>query len=141
MADLHVGISKVLERIPVSDGIPTPRVPAVDVSLDRETIAQLADDLGDAGLVADAVTIFLEELPGRLVAIHRACGADAVDDVKSVAHSLKGSAAMLGAVRLSSLCAQMETAASESVLSELTSEAEQVETLMRDYLVEEAIAG
>ena len=141
MADLHVGISKVLERIPVGDGIPTPRLPAVDVSLDRETIAQLAEDLGDSGLVAAALTIFLEELPERLVAIHRAFGAGAAEDVKSVAHSLKGSSAMLGALRLSSLCAQMETAASESVLSELTSEAEQVETLMREYLVEDAVGA
>ena len=141
MADLHVGISKVLERVPVAEGIPAPRQPVVDASLDRETIAQLVEDLGDSGLVAAAVTIFLEELPERLVAIHRACGEGAADDVKSVAHSLKGSAAMLGALRLSSLCAEMETSTSESVLSELTAEAEQVETLMRDYLVEDAVAG
>ena len=48
---------------------------------------------------------------------------------------------MLRALRLSSLCAEMETSTSESVLSELTAEAEQVETLMRDYLVEDAVAG
>ena len=141
MADLHVGISKVLERVPVAEGIPAPRQPVVDASLDRGDHCSAGRGPGDSGLVAAAVTIFLEELPERLVAIHRACGEGAADDVKSVAHSLKGSAAMLGALRLSSLCAEMETSTSESVLSELTAEAEQVETLMRDYLVEDAVAG
>lgn len=141
MAELHVGILKVLERSPVGSAIPVPRQPPAGVSLDREVLSQLVTDLDDADLVADAVTVFLEELPERLVAMHRAFGVDAMDDVQSVAHSLKGSSAMLGATQLSSICARLEAGPDQSVLSELTSEAEQVEMLMRDYLVEDPVAG
>jgi hypothetical protein len=42
---------------------------------------------------------------------------------------------------LSTLCAAVETDPSDAQLGELTAEAEQVETLMRDYLLEESVAG
>ncbi len=144
MADLHVGISKVLERVPNSGGeaeVPAQRQPDSDVSLDREALATLVEDLGDAGLVAEAVTIFLDELPTRLVALHRGFGAQSPEEVRAVSHSLKGSSGMLGATRLSTLCARMETDPSEVLLSEVTAEAEQVETLMRDFLVEGVVPG
>ena len=99
MADLHVGISKVLERVPVAGharaasarGGCKPR-PGDHCSAGRGPRR--------LGLVAAAVTIFLEELPeagGHPPGLRRG---RAADDVKSVAHSLKGSAAMLGALRL-----------------------------------------
>jgi CheY-like chemotaxis protein/HPt (histidine-containing phosphotransfer) domain-containing protein len=142
MADLHIGITKALERLPVAAPIPVPRQGAATaVSLDTATLVQLRDDLGDPGLVADAMGIFLEELPVRLVSIHRSFGAGPSEDVRAAAHALKGASGMLGADRLSSLCAQMEVDPSDLVLSELTAEAEKVETLMRDYLVGDTVAG
>jgi CheY-like chemotaxis protein len=141
MADLHIGISKVLERVPTTAALPVQRQPAPDISLDRETLSILVEDLGDEDLVAAAVTVFLEELPGRMVALHRAFGEQDALEIRAVAHTLKGSAAMLGATRLSTLCAAVETDPSDAQLGELTAEAEQVETLMRDYLLEESVAG
>ena len=142
MADLHIGITKALERLPVAAPIPVPRQGAATaVSLDTATLVQLGDDLGDPGLVADAMGIFLEELPVRLVSIHRSFGAGSSEDVRAAAHALKGASGMLGADRLSSLCAQMEVDPSDLVLSELTAEAEKVETLMRDYLVGDTVPG
>ena len=48
---------------------------------------------------------------------------------------------MLGAQRLAAMCAQMEKEPTDTLLAELTIEAELVETQMRDYLVDTAVAG
>ena len=47
---------------------------------------------------------------------------------------------MLGAQRLGGMCAQMEKEPTDSLLAELTVEAEAVETQMRDYLADAAAA-
>jgi HPt (histidine-containing phosphotransfer) domain-containing protein len=141
MADLHIGITKVLERLPEAAPPPVAQESEEQVSLETATLRQLADDLGDPALVRETLTVYLEELPGRLVALHQAQGSGSADEVRSVAHSLKGASGMLGAMRLSGLCARMETQADDATLIELTAEAEQVETLMRSYLAEESLTG
>ena len=107
-----------------------------DITLDTAVLWQLGDDLGDPGLVRDAVGVYLEELPGRLVEIHRGYGEGSREAVRSAAHALKGASAMLGAQRLSAICAQMETDATDTLLADVTAEAEVVETQMRDFLVD-----
>ena len=66
---------KVLERVPVAEGIPAPRQPVVGCKpRPGDPLLAGRGPRETRGLVAAAVTIFLEELPERLVAIHRACG-------------------------------------------------------------------
>ncbi len=140
-AELHIGITKVLERLPGSAPVQVPsQRRGSDITLDTEILRELGDDLGDPGLVRDTIGIYLEELPGRLVEIHRSHGEGSAEAVRSAAHALKGASAMLGAQRLSAMCAQMEKEPTDALLAELTIEAESVETQMRDYLAETAVA-
>ncbi len=141
MADLQIGITKVLERLPVSEQLPAQRTADTQVSLDTGTLDQLGEDLGDPVLVRQTLGVYLEELPTRLVALHQGHASGSPEETRAVAHSLKGASGMLGAMRLSRLCAQMETQADDATLTELTAEAEQVETLMRSYLAEESVTG
>ena len=136
-AELHIGITKVLERLPGEAPVQVAAARSTsDITLDTAVLWQLGDDLGDPGLVRDAVGVYLEELPGRLVEIHRGYGEGSREAVRSAAHALKGASAMLGAQRLSAICAQMETDATDTLLADVTAEAEVVETQMRDFLVD-----
>ncbi len=140
-AELHIGITKVLERLPGQAPVQVPAARSTsDITLDTEVLQNLGDDLGDHGLVRDAMGVYLEELPGRLVEIHRGYGEGSPEAVRSAAHALKGASAMLGAQRLSAMCAQMETDPTDSLLADVTVEAEAVEMQMRDYLVGTAAA-
>ncbi len=140
-AELHIGITKVLERLPGQAPVQVPAArSASDITLDTDVLQSLGDDLGDHGLVRDAMGVYLEELPGRLVEIHRGYGEGSREAVRSAAHALKGASAMLGAQRLSAMCAQMETDPTDSLLADVTVEAEAVEMQMRDYLVGTAAA-
>jgi CheY-like chemotaxis protein len=134
MAELHVGITKALERLPGAPAVAGEARTGADVTLDTAVLHQLAEDLGDADLVAEAVGVYLDELPGRLVALHRGVESGAAEEVRATAHALKGSSGMLGAVRLHRLCQTMETEASGDLLFQVFGEAEQVETQMRQYL-------
>ncbi len=81
-------------------------VPALPV-LDPTPLTDLQEQLGDDGLVRDAVLMYLGELPGRIEQIRGAIPRDR-DGLKRHAHSLKSSSAMLGAQALARRCADLE---------------------------------
>jgi HPt (histidine-containing phosphotransfer) domain-containing protein len=66
---------------------------------------------GDQRLLAELVGIFVDDGPKRLQAIRSALTASDVRQVEHVAHSLKGSAAILGATRLQTAALALEDAA------------------------------
>lgn len=66
---------------------------------------------GDQQLLSELVGIFLDDGPKRLLAIRAALTASNVREVEHVAHSLKGSAAILGATRLQTAALALEDAA------------------------------
>jgi HPt (histidine-containing phosphotransfer) domain-containing protein len=66
---------------------------------------------GDRGLLSELVGIFVDDGPKRLQAIRAALTASDVRQIEHVAHSLKGSAAILGATRLSTAALALEDAA------------------------------
>ena len=66
---------------------------------------------GDRHLLSELVGIFVDDGPKRLQAIRAALTAADVRQVEHVAHSLKGSAAILGATGLSSAALALEDAA------------------------------
>ena len=68
---------------------------------------------GDRRLLSELVGIFVDDGPKRLQAIRAALTAADVRQVEHVAHSLKGSAAILGATRLSTAALALEDAAHE----------------------------
>jgi HPt (histidine-containing phosphotransfer) domain-containing protein len=68
---------------------------------------------GDRRLLSELVTIFVDDGPKRLQAIRTALTASDVRQVEHVAHSLKGSAAILGATQLQTAALALEDAAHE----------------------------
>jgi histidine phosphotransfer protein HptB len=66
---------------------------------------------GDRRLLSELVTIFVDDGPKRLQAIRAALTASDVRQVEHVAHSLKGSAAILGATQLQTAALALEDAA------------------------------
>lgn len=78
--------------------------------LDPGALARLAelDPKGRAGLVARVVKTFTQSLNRLLDELERARLAGDREALRHVAHTLKSSSASVGALRLSSLCADIE---------------------------------
>jgi CheY-like chemotaxis protein len=96
--------------------------------LDGDRLQSLQEQLGDAGLLRDTVRTYLAELPGRRAALAAALAADDRDSLRLVSHSLKSSSAMLGAVALAEVCAELEQASGEGAPAELAALVGRVET-------------
>jgi PAS domain S-box-containing protein len=73
-------------------------------AVDVDTLATLADELGSTDIVAALVETFLGELERRQAAID----GDGPEQIAREAHTLKSSARLLGAVRLATVCEQVE---------------------------------
>lgn len=82
---------------------------------DPGPLDELLEVMGEAGpeLVRTLVATFLDEAPRLLGAAADAQAAGRIDEVQRVAHSLKSSAAALGARRLSDASRRLEAAAKE----------------------------
>jgi two-component system sensor histidine kinase/response regulator len=68
---------------------------------------------GDQALLRELVGIFMDDGPKRLEALRRAMTASDIQLLEQVAHSLKGSAAILGASRLQGSALALEEAAQD----------------------------
>ena len=68
---------------------------------------------GDRRLLSELVTIVVDDGPKRLQSIRAALTASDVKQIEHVAHSLKGSAAILGATKLQAAALALEDAAHE----------------------------
>ena len=66
---------------------------------------------GDRHLLSELVGIFVDDGPKRLQAIRTAMTVSDMRQIEQVAHSLKGSAAILGATRLQTAALALEDAA------------------------------
>ena len=85
-----------------------PSVGELPDTVDVEVLDDLAADLGDASVVTDMVTTFLDELHGRRTALADACAEGDIVAAKRAAHTLKSSAFLLGAMDLGRACQRME---------------------------------
>jgi HPt (histidine-containing phosphotransfer) domain-containing protein len=99
---------QILDRV----AEPTPRDAATAV-FDSGAVERLLATLDDDGpsRVANLIAAFLEESPRLLTALRTALDHREPEAVRQAAHSLKRSAAGLGAIALSSRCREVETAA------------------------------
>lgn len=84
-----------------------PAQPAIDFSI----LVTLEADIGDREFVFETIEVYLAELPDRVAAITQGLLRGDLAEVKPVAHSLKSSSAMLGALHLASVCQDIENAA------------------------------
>ncbi len=76
--------------------------------LDRAVLRSLARDVGDEAIVEEICAIFLAETGPRLLAIERAAQDGDAEALRVSAHTLKGSAANVGAIAVASAAAELE---------------------------------
>ncbi|MFN8168575.1 MAG: Hpt domain-containing protein [Candidatus Nanopelagicales bacterium] len=109
--------------------------------LDDERLAALVDELGDAGIVREAVATFLDELPGRLVALREALDSGDREAARSSAHALGSPAAMLGATSVRYATKELEAALRsddpidlDELYGDVVAVSGLTEAALRDYL-------
>ena len=91
------------------------RLSAPSVGVDREAITELLDIVGPEQMEV-LLAAFLEEVDADEKAIARAVAAGDADAARVTAHTLKGAAATLGALRLAEVAAGIESAARDGRL-------------------------
>ena len=76
--------------------------------IDRDVLAGLREDLGDAETLRNVVTVFLDRVPLTLAELRTAAERGDQAALLAAAHGLKGTSATLGALILSEQCAELE---------------------------------
>jgi HPt (histidine-containing phosphotransfer) domain-containing protein len=97
--------------------------PAAAPPVDEAVLSTLLDDLGDPTRVSYLVQLFLTELHGRRAALMAAADSVDVAGAKSVAHTLKSSALLLGATPLGRACEVLAVNEQPSQLRRLVDDA------------------
>jgi HPt (histidine-containing phosphotransfer) domain-containing protein len=87
--------------------------------LDTQLLAALQEleQRSRVGLLAYLITLYLQEVPAQLAALHEAVAQGDAARVAEVAHGLRGSSAQLGATRMASLCTSLQDDAGTQNLS------------------------
>jgi HPt (histidine-containing phosphotransfer) domain-containing protein len=88
--------------------------------LDESALAELRASVGgDEDFVRDLIGTFLAEEPANLDLVAAAAARTDAEAIIRPAHTLKSSAAAIGAARLSAICRQIETAGREGRTADL----------------------
>ena len=102
--------------------------PEVQVTLDDKIIEQLKIDMGeDAGMVIES---YVESIDEFLCDIENRTVRTSNDDLHRWAHTIKSSAASIGAMRLAYFAAQMENSYRDRVKIDLD---QQLQDMQREY--------
>jgi HPt (histidine-containing phosphotransfer) domain-containing protein len=116
------------------------KVPAEEKVFDRAgLISRLGDD--DEDLLREIVGLYLEEAPAQIERLKQAVLDRDVDQVIHLGHSVRGSAANLGAETLARVAGQLETAGRNGDLASFGSTIEQLDREYRLLLSELAAFG
>jgi HPt (histidine-containing phosphotransfer) domain-containing protein len=100
-----------------------PPEPTFDVAV----LNRLAEDLGDDAMMRQLVRSYLDQLPDRLQALSFPADADR-DQLQLVAHTLKSTSAMFGALDLSRRCRLLELNAHTAPEATLVAEGRGIST-------------
>lgn len=105
-----------------------------------ETLRMLTPP-GEPDVLAEVLTMFLDEVPPRIDRLRNALTAGNIEEVHRAAHSLKGSAGNIGAQRLFAVCKQFDDknnagdpAETARLVTSLGDEYQKVETEIRRLL-------
>jgi HPt (histidine-containing phosphotransfer) domain-containing protein len=100
--------------------------------LDTQVLAALQEleRMSRVGLLARLITLYLQEVPAQLAALHEAVARGDAARVAEVAHGLRGSSAQLGATWMTSVCASLQEDAGTHNLSQA---AARVADLAREF--------
>jgi two-component system, sensor histidine kinase len=114
--------------------------------LDTDRLESLVEEIGDRGLVRQAIATFIGEVPTRLEAIREALSVGDDPEIKATAHALGSPAAMLGAVGVRASSRALQDAATEGrsdLYADLHAELESVTAVtvsaMTDYLASDSL--
>jgi two-component system, sensor histidine kinase and response regulator len=100
----------------VPEGDKLTAIEATEEPLDRDIIENLRD-LGGSEMLSELAQIFFEDTRSNLATLRKALEEGDAQSVERVSHTLKGSAANMGAFRMSALCMKLEnTGASGNLL-------------------------
>jgi len=84
----------------------------VSVSIDRSTLQELFDIVGDATWVEELLTLYVSDTQTRFVELESLTHAANTVEIKRLAHTMKGTSAHVGAKEMQQLCLELEQIAS-----------------------------
>jgi signal transduction histidine kinase/CheY-like chemotaxis protein/HPt (histidine-containing phosphotransfer) domain-containing protein len=121
---------------------------AAAVNFDALTSLRDLGEEGESDIVETVIELFLADAPARLAAMATFAADQRAGEIPAVAHTLKGTAASIGAVRMAEVCDHLEVAVRSGqvdgipeTLDELGRELEQVRTALISYRAsEQAVA-
>jgi HPt (histidine-containing phosphotransfer) domain-containing protein len=95
---------------PMNDAKPTISDGEEDASLDEHVLGALRQlqEAGEPDIFEELIGLYLRDTPTKLVALWEAVEAGRADTVKTIAHTLKGSSANMGAPRMTAGCSELE---------------------------------
>jgi CheY-like chemotaxis protein len=135
LEDVRDAVQRIFESPKKSESVIS-TVPAINVSA-LERLREMTQEGGD-GLFQEMILLFLRNAPAQLGALESKLMSHDMPAVRAAAHSLKGSAAEMGADRMVPLCQQIELAASEGsaapipdLLARLRTELDVVRTVLK----------
>ena len=112
--------------------VPTSLPPEADAVLDAEALARLRelDPTGANHLLQRVFQAYTTSAARLLPQMHEARRADDLAGVRHVVHTLKSSSASIGAIKLSQLCAEIETMIRLETLDDLPARLDQMDREM-----------
>lgn len=90
-------------------------------TLDSQTLRSLRELGGETPdlLIAELFALFRSTLDSQVQALRQSVAVVSTEVVAAAAHTIKGSAASIGALEVASICARMETAARAGMVRDL----------------------
>ena len=73
--------------------------------IDLTVLDRLKANIGN---ISPVIQVFLDSLPQRLAELHEAISASEHEEIRRLAHTIKGSSSQFGAIYLSILCFEVE---------------------------------
>src|SRR5262245_61648287 len=130
----------LVEAVPQRNGETAAELAISHRAVDASAISVIRT-MDDGGLLEQLITLYFEDAPARLVAMREAIADRRAMELERTAHSLKGSSASLGVIRLSELCFELEEQArsrdfeaAASTLCTANAEFEQAKTELQKEL-------
>ncbi len=94
---------------------------------DETVLARLSETVG-ADVIQEIIDLFLEHTPQRIEAAREGLRSGTLDEVARAMHSLKSSAAMIGASRVEEIARRMEETATQQGADALASQLDDLDT-------------
>jgi HPt (histidine-containing phosphotransfer) domain-containing protein len=93
---------------------------SIDLTVLKEFGAMMGD--GSSDFIVELIDLFLEDTPDLLAGIEQNVAQKNAEGVRSTAHTLKSTAASVGAVKLSALSEQLEGIARSGMIENINGE-------------------